>query len=367
MRRAYNTKSDISALIPKNHFASIGIFREEPLINWTYTKTVLFTAYDIFRSSDFWLDNVIKSGKTLKEELVEIGFPKENVMIADTGIFELEAKKAGIARDLGISIEMDLSNDQIFEAYELSGADYYVSPDEIILATDTNHVALEKLQTIKGNLLELLEIFPSNKVIGVLQGIEPSRVENLFDFYRSNGVDKFAIGGIIPLYWYDTTLFERVLAFTRNLTQGHWLHTFGLPLTRLIPFYLQKMEMDSVDTSMLLYLTAKRRYLVDVESRPVRLADFERCSCEGCKKLREGLHPRQTEFFINLYIHNILEAAKVAEKCEKRIWTPTRVNSDSGDIKRKKEYAKRSEKRYQTPTRKHQGDWSTADVLLDDK
>ena len=73
MKRVRGSKVPaLSAMIPKNHFASMGFFREEPLISWTYTKAVLFTAYDVYRSSHFWLDSVIKSGKTLKEALVEL-------------------------------------------------------------------------------------------------------------------------------------------------------------------------------------------------------------------------------------------------------------------------------------------------------
>lgn len=79
------------------------------------------------------MDEIINSGNTLKEGLVELGFPKGNTLVADTGVFEMEAKKAGIARNLGIEVDIELMNNQIFEAYKLSGADYFVAPDEIIL------------------------------------------------------------------------------------------------------------------------------------------------------------------------------------------------------------------------------------------
>ncbi|MHA2426078.1 MAG: hypothetical protein ACXAEF_14905, partial [Candidatus Thorarchaeota archaeon] len=259
-RASVNEEPELSAMIPKNHFASMGFFREEPLINWTYTKAVLFTAYDIYRSNDFWLDSVIKTGQSLKEALNNLGFPKKNTLIADTGIFEIEAKKAGIAKKLGIQVDIELSNDQIIEAYKLSGADFYVAPDEIILATDDENTKRNKLETIKDNLLTLLEHFPSSKVIGVIQGIEQNHIKNLFDFYRSQGVTKFAAGGIIPLYRYDKELFKQTIRSVRNLTNGYWLHTFGLPDVRLLPFYLHEIGMDSVDTSMLLYMTARRRY-----------------------------------------------------------------------------------------------------------
>lgn len=363
MRRAQRKESDISALIPKNHFASVGLFREEPLVSWPFTKAVLFTAYDVFRSSDFWLDTIIKSGKTLKEGLVDLGFPKANTMIADTGIFELEAKKAGISKELGIPIDIDLSNEQIFEAYELSGADYFVSPDEIILATDTNTEANEKIRRIKDNTIELLEVADSKDVIGVLQGIRRERAEDLFDFYRSHGVEKFAIGGLLPLYYYDKTLFKDVLVFTRALTKDYWLHTFGLPRINLLPFYLQEIGIDSVDTSMILYLTIRRSYLVDIESRPVRLADFKGCSCKGCNILSSGLQSYEADFFVNLYIHNVLEASRIALECSKGVWHAIARQDTVSTHMEEEPTIKRASK----PLKDYNGQWVTADKLLEDR
>ena len=181
-------KQRLSRLIPKNHFCSFGLFRDEPLIDWKYTQAVLFTAYDVYRSNDFWLDQTINSGNTLKEGLVELGFPKTNSLVADTGVFEMEAKKAGIARDLGIDVDIELTNKQIFEAYTLSGADYFVAPDEIVLPLDEQSVIESKINTIKENLRELLEIVPASKIIAVIQGHSEDVITDLFDFYRENKI-----------------------------------------------------------------------------------------------------------------------------------------------------------------------------------
>ncbi len=94
----------LSRLIPKFHFCSVPLFREAPLVEWTYTDAVLFTAYNVFRSHDFWLDEVMNSGATLKEALVDLGFPKCSSLVIDTGVFEMEAKKAGISHELGIAV-----------------------------------------------------------------------------------------------------------------------------------------------------------------------------------------------------------------------------------------------------------------------
>jgi len=306
-------KQKLSHLIPKNHFCSFSLFRDEPLIDWRYTQAVLFTAYDVYRSNDFWLDETINSGKTLKEGLIELGFPKSNTLVADTGVFEMEAKKAGIARNLGIDVDIELTNKQIFEAYTLSGADYFVAPDEIVLPLDDQSEIETKITTIKQNLLELLEVVPSSKIIAVIQGHSEDVITDLYDFYREQKISCFAIGGVIPLYHHSKEKLEQVLTFVRNLTKDYWLHIFGLPRMSLLQYYLHKIGVDSVDTSALLYLTARRRYLVGSKGEQVRNVKFNECNCEGCSNLDPLPSPRSPQFFVNLYIHNILAAVKLAD------------------------------------------------------
>ncbi|MDF1539951.1 MAG: hypothetical protein P1Q69_13725 [Candidatus Thorarchaeota archaeon] len=368
MKRAKeHRETALSYLIPKYHFASMSFFREEPLVKWPYTKAVLFTAYDVYRSNDFWLHSLARSGQTLKEGLIELGFPKTNSLVADTGIFEIEAKKAGLAEKLGIEINFELTNNQIFEAYEMSGADFFVSPDEIILATDEDKPKRAKIEEIKSNLLDILEIVPSEKVIGVIQGVEEKYINDLFEFYRTHGVTKFAAGGILPLYRHDKDLFQQVITYVRNLTRGYWLHTFGLPDVRLLPFYLQEVRMDSIDTSMLLYMTARRRYLVGIHQRPVRLAAFEHCDCQGCATLNRQMYTRGTDFFVALYIHNISEASKVADECSKGKWAPKK--DDNRILKDESLERSTAEPVYDEKPLKDKSypDWTTAAVLFNDK
>lgn len=304
----------LSRLIPKFHFCSVSLFREEPLINWTYTDTVLFTAYDVFRSHDFWLDKVVSSGYTLKEALVDLGFPKTNSIIIDTGVFEMEMKKVGISRDLGIDVDIELTNAQIFEAYELSGADFFVAPDEIILPLDEPEVVNKKIDVIKNNLLNLLEITSASKIIAVIQGQKKDVVDNLLEFYRELGIEYFAVGGVIPLYHHDKELLQRHLKYVREATIKEWLHIFGLPRMSLLSYYLHEVQVDSVDTSTITYLTAQRKYLVGLKPEPVRLAKFEDCDCPGCVVLTRDMSTQSPQFFANLYIHNIVTATRESLK-----------------------------------------------------
>ncbi|MFW9795669.1 MAG: hypothetical protein ACFFE2_01415 [Candidatus Thorarchaeota archaeon] len=355
--RAKGKSQRLSHLIPKFHFCSVPLFREEPLINWTYTDAVLFTAYDVYRSHDFWLDKVVSSGATLKEALVDLGFPKANSLVVDTGVFEMEAKKAGISRDLGIDIDIELTNAQIFEAYELSGADFYVAPDEIILPLDSPEVTNRKIKIIKSNLLELLEMIPAPQIISVVQGHQQEVVNDLLDFYRENGIRYFAIGGVIPLYHFDKQLLEKHLDYVRMSTRNEWLHIFGLPSISLLSYYLQRVRVDSVDTSTITYLTARRKYLVGLKSEPIRLADFEECSCPGCHVLSRETSSRSKAFFANLYIHNILTATR--ESMRKYNPIPT--------MPKQKKTVKRSAGNWETPIDNGNSDWKTAEEAIQDR
>lgn len=301
---------------------------------------------------------MMREGKTLKEGLMELGFPKDVTLMADTGIFEVEAKKAGISNKLGINVDFELSNEEIFQAYEISGADFFVAPDEIISPLDTKDIVRKKVTKIKNNLLQILSFFPSSQVIGVIQGCNSQTIESLFDFYKECGIRYFARGGVIPLYRYDTKLFEQVLQKSREITTGYWLHTFGLPRVFLLTYYLRKLGFDSVDTSLLLYLSARKKYLIGINSRPVRLVDFSKCDCEGCRmlhNLRKNRAVYGKEFFVYLYIHNILEAVRISSDS-----VSERLETDQREVTTKKTKIKPSGQKTSVD-----GDWTTGSELME--
>lgn len=355
----------LSRLIPKNHFCSMELFRAEPLISWPYTDAILFTAYDIYRSNDFWLDRIVSSGLTLKDGLIDLGFPKNKALVADTGVFEVEARKAGIAKELGIQVDIELSNLQIFEAYELSGADYFVAPDEIVLPDEKIENIRRKIKIIKQNLIDLLEIIHPSKIIAVIQGHTESIIDDLFDFYRSQGITHFAMGGIIPLYHHNKTTLEKVLYYVRKITRDFWLHVFGLPHMGLLHYYLHEIEIDSVDTSALLYITARRRYLLGSRPEPVRKAVFEECDCDGCQHLSPDMSTTSSEFFLNLYIHNLRTAAILSENKEKTIRDRSPAKRNIGENE-----SRSIQKAERTANKQSQGvgiSWMTADVAYEQR
>lgn len=308
----------LSSLVPKHHFVGLNFFRQPPLVNWEFTDSVLFTAYDFYRTSSFWVERVIRQGMTLKEALVDMGFPKENRLLADTGVFSIEARKAGIARELGIEPEIELRNEQIFHAYSVSGADLFVSPDEIVVPDDEKEEVKEKISTIKDNFLDLLEVVPPSKVLAVIQAPDKPTAQELFDFYKSHGITTFAAGGLIPLWKSSAKRLRDMLQYIRELTDGYWLHAFGLPRIRLLPYYIHMIGIDSVDSSMLLYLSAKKRYLEGLKAIPVRKADFSKCQCSGCSSMKEKPVAHSYQFFINLYIHNVHAATNLALESQEK-------------------------------------------------
>ncbi len=142
-------------------------------------------------------------------------------------------------------------------------------------------------------------------------------------------------------------------------------YSYGLPMINLLPLYLGIVGMDRVDTSMLLYLIARRRYLQGTDASQVREAEFEECDCRGCKKLREKVHPRSIDFFIALYIHNLSEAAKISENPLSYIESIS-DKKDSKSRKSRKQINKKS-KPDQTHKVKRNTSWRTAADFLEEK
>lgn len=69
------------------------IFNEsKELLDWTFSKIILITAFDLLRN-DGLVSFLQRSGSTLKEYIRDFGFNKDVKIMVDTGIFEVEAKK----------------------------------------------------------------------------------------------------------------------------------------------------------------------------------------------------------------------------------------------------------------------------------
>ena len=70
------------------------LFLEYPLmLKWPFSDTILVTAYDLLKK-DSMLSRMQREGSTLREYLTEKGFNTDIKIMADTGIFAFEFRKA---------------------------------------------------------------------------------------------------------------------------------------------------------------------------------------------------------------------------------------------------------------------------------
>ena len=307
-----------TSLIYKYSFGS-SLFKTNPLLlDWSLSKTILVTAYDLLKD-DYLTTYLTRTGSTLKEYLQGLGFTKEVNIIADTGIFEYEARRANLQLANVDYLPFELTPEDIFHAYELIGADYLVSPDEIVLQTDSVQEAIAKIDHMLELFTKTLEYFPASKVIPVVQGFDEISIRTLLDYYSKEPVPFVARGGLIPLWRESKQAFSQVVTLTQTLADSYTvkLHSFGLPSLVTIKEYFVDNHYNSLDTSILYYRTAERKYLTTKGFFvAVNKAFLENCSCLGCQQLRQTkYYSKSGKFAVGLYYHNCFMLNKlVAEQ-----------------------------------------------------
>ena len=187
-----------SKLIFKYSFSNPLFLEHELLLNWSFSDTVLITAYDLLKN-DFLVYHLSHTGSTLKEHLHTIGFNKNVKILADTGIFEFEPIKAHLDIAVYESVPHEFSLQDIFFAYELIDPDYIISPDDIILQSDSHQTAQNKVQSMINLFFSTLEVFGSSKqqIIPVIQGYDRDTVAPLLQRNSDEHITKIARGGLI--------------------------------------------------------------------------------------------------------------------------------------------------------------------------
>ncbi|MHA1302411.1 MAG: hypothetical protein ACTSQE_10440 [Candidatus Heimdallarchaeaceae archaeon] len=296
--------------IPKHYCLSDKIFWSKPLIDWTYSDTILLTAYDLL-NNDPLIYYLQSNSLTLSELLKENGFPADTKILADTGIFSLEFRKYVRGRTFKQDYStVNIETDEIIEIYKLIDPDFLVAPDEIILFRDSPKSVKKKVDKMKNNLRACLDCFNAKKVIGVIQGITFEVIDEFFDFYKEQGITHFARGGLIPISW-KKELFCKVLNYTRTLTSDYPLHAFGVSNLDIVRCYTLCSSVDSFDSTIVKALTSDLYYLTP-SLRKVRFDDqvIADCSCPYCNELRESVQDISYDFasiaiLVNLYLHNI--------------------------------------------------------------
>ncbi len=280
----------------------------ELILNWRYSKAVLVSSFDLLKDDQLIL-HLQRKGMTLKEYLQEErGFNKDIKLVCDTGIFEYEVKKAKL--QIEVPKYGKFSNKDIFQAYQLIGPDFFIAPDEIIVQSDTINEVHQKMQQMIINVQQTIDLFPKEKIIPVLHGFTTKDMSTYLDFLKAENFKIIARGGLIPLWNESKIKFKEVIKESEYLVRQNfsYIHSFGLPSLNSIKDYFYHNSYDSLDTSIIYYRTAQRKFLIDKGYFiSVRNAYFNRCGCDGCQVMMDNTYkPNSGNFAIGLYIHNCL-------------------------------------------------------------
>lgn len=292
------------------------LFLEHPLLlNWGFSTTALVTALDL--STNERLTRSLKQrGMTLREHLHQCGFNPNVKIMADTGIFQLEARKAENGIYETDDPMLHFSAEEILENYQLIDPDFVVAPDEIIYWNESIRRAEGKIEQNIRNLERTLDLFPRDKVIAGIQGTNTHQVRTATNAIAELKVTKAARGGLIPLIRSNQSLYREMLHLSEHLARKagvEHLHYFGLPNIRTLKDCFIDNSYDSLDTSVLYHKTAQRKYLVDKGFyKSVRGAWLERCNCPGCQLMLSKRHRTGSlDFVIGLFVHNCLALRQV--------------------------------------------------------
>lgn len=302
-------------LVFKFSFTNPLFLEHELVLDWNLSKKILITCFDLLKD-DHLLVTLERSGMSFKEYLHERGFNKDVLIICDTGIFEFEAKKAKL--NIDVPLYDVFSNTDIFKAYELIDPDFLVAPDEIILQTDKPEHINAKLKKMTQNLTKTVDLFPKKKIIPVLHGFSTETMISYLDYLHSEGFNFIARGGLIPLWNESKLKFQEVVRESEYLVRQYFfkIHSFGMPSLRSLKEFFYHNNYDSLDTSIIYYRTAQRKYLIDRGYFiSVRNAYFRRCGCAGCQLMeRTTYKPNSSDFAIGLYYHNCQMLVKLTDK-----------------------------------------------------
>lgn len=260
----------------------------EQTVNYLISETsdtVLITAYDLLKD-DHLVTYLVRSGSTLKEYLWSKGFNKNIKILAYTGIFEFEARRANMDFVTFDTTPHEFTTEDIYFAYKLIDPDFLISPDEIILQTHSETEAHDIVSRMISLFQDTCDSFDKKKIIPVIQGFDEETITPLLEAYKSEHIESLARGGLIPLWRNSFNAFEDVVSLTRNLSIDYGidnLHSFGLPSLMTIKSYFIDNSYTSLDTSIIYFRTAQREYLsgtnayicgyassIDVDNSPKR-------------------------------------------------------------------------------------------------
>ncbi|MFW9853495.1 MAG: hypothetical protein ACFFFG_00445 [Candidatus Thorarchaeota archaeon] len=182
------------------------------------------------------------------------------------------------------SLGFTLDPFEIAEMQSRLKADLIVPLDEIIFSEDDEDIINQKLTSTILNteiLIDLKSI--ESEIVGPLQGLSLDIIERLFDTYRSLGIKKFALGGLV----FQSSLKQTIeqIKKVRRLTKGYSLHIFGRFLHPTLLQPIMEAKVDSVDGFGYIIKSVKGMYIQQENRKYVAigaLESVEECSCSVC-------------------------------------------------------------------------------------
>jgi tRNA-guanine family transglycosylase len=306
--------------VPKHYLLSDPVFWDPIFLRWDYTESILLTAYDLLRN-DKMIYILHSKSLTLKELMREQGFPKDTKILADTGIFMLEWFKLVKGKTFNQDYsKITLPIKEVLEAYELMDPDLMIAPDEIILPKDSDKLVKQKVERMKANIIQTLEHFPRTNVIGVIQGITTSIMDEIYEFEKEQGISIFARGGLIPIKR-KNNLYCDTIKYSREIAKESYLHAFGIVNLDQIKCYGRCASIDSFDSTIARALTAEL-YFVDEKLTKHRFSEdvLTKCECYFCNRLRslrlENYEYPGRSVMEKLYLHNIISINTYCENVQ---------------------------------------------------
>ena len=265
-------------------------WREEPFAPWTFDENVLLSVLSFFET------NLIQEGFSLKKEL-------SCEVFMDSGAFA------------AASMGFNLDPYEVAEMQAILKADLIVPLDLVIFEYESEEIARKKIQQTIQNTEILLDYKPKDsEIVAPLQGYSREILEGAFDSFRSLGLSKFAIGGIVFQSNLEETL-ERI-KLARKITNGYSLHVFGKFLHPELLNYLKELQVDSVDGYGYIISSIKGLYIHQDEYQPITELNQESlslCSCLACQDSTiEDFTRGDKEAQFLLIKHNIESLIKIA-------------------------------------------------------
>ncbi|MFW9778552.1 MAG: hypothetical protein ACFFE8_06825 [Candidatus Heimdallarchaeota archaeon] len=173
---------------------------------------------------------------------------------------------------------------EVAEIHSRLKADLIVPLDDIIFSEDNETMINQKVATTILNTEILIDLKPKeSEIVGPLQGLSLDVIERLFDAYRSLGIRKFALGGLV----FQSSLKQTIehIKRVRKLTNGFFLHVFGRFLHPALLKPIMKAKADSVDGFGYILKSVKGMYIEQKTRKYVAigaLESVEECPCSVC-------------------------------------------------------------------------------------